>query len=403
MDRIVIGHIEQEMTVPTPDMDLDQKLFVQVDQAKCTGCCICMEYCPTAAIYGETGLAHTIVHPEPCLHCGMCLTHCPQGAFHEKFSWLPEVEKRLEDSSQIMIAMPAPSIRYTLGEAFGLPPGRNLQEKMLAAIARLGFDHCWDTEFAADVTIWEEGGEFLHKLKNGMALPLLSSCCPSWVRYMETFQPALVDLCSTVKSPIAINGRLAKTYGAQRYGYDPENMYTVAIMPCLSKKYEALMPALENNGLRDIDAVLTVREFAWLLQKRNIDVNNMPHGIADTLMGESACGTLFGIGGGVMETLARYVHKALCGKELQNQATRRLDRASGIAELSFECCGQTLRMAAVRGADKFAAICEQILKGQSPWHFIEFMACPGGCINGGGQPLLPSLRNTVLLGRGSAQ
>lgn len=391
MARVQLEHIEYEMDVPSPAADGEQRFFVQIDPEKCTGCAECQKHCPTGAIYGEAGLTHKIVYPDPCLHCGLCLIHCPSGAIYETSSWLPQVEEKLQDSATICIAMPAPSIRYTVGESFGLPCGTNIKNKLISSFDRLGFRHCWDTEFAADVTIWEEGSEFIVRLADGGPFPQFSSCCSAWLRYAETFYPELLEYFSNCKSPMAINGRLAKTYGADRFNYRQHDLYTVAIMPCIAKKYEALLPELSFAGMRDIDAVLTVREFTWLLRKNSINPLELPDGSPDTLMGKSSGGTLFGVGGGVLETLSRFVCHKLTGQIPGNLTLAPHGDLEGITECQFRLGGQVLRMAKVHGARHFARICDDTLKGRCPYHFIEFMACPGGCINGGGQPILPDV------------
>ena len=397
MARALFEHVEYELEPPAPAADLESRHFLQIDPEKCTGCGDCEKYCPTAAIHGVIGQAHTIPHPEPCLHCGMCLVHCPAGAIYERYSWLPTVAEGLRDPEPICVAMPAPSVRYTLGEAFDGAWGQNIYDKMLTAFQRLGFRHCWDTEFAADVTIWEEGSCLLKRLDDGGVFPQFSSCCPGWQKYVEYFYPDLIPNLVSVKSPLAINGRLAKTYGADRFDHDPGRMYTVAIMPCIAKKYEALRPELEFGGIRDIDAVLTVREFAALLRRRGINPWKLPPGQADTLMGESSGGTLFGIGGGVLETLCRYVVQKRTGKRECDLIMRGRPGLEGIFEYELRLGKQTLRLARVVGARYFAPLCEEVRAGASRYHFVEFMACAGGCINGGGQLLLPSfLKNACL-------
>lgn len=395
MQKIIIDHIPCEMTAPVPDGNLEEKFFVQIDGEICAGCGTCQKFCPTGAIYGEAGLTHKIIHPEPCLHCGQCLINCPEGAIYETCSWLPEVEKKLNDPGAICIAMPAPSLRYTIGESFGSRPGWNLHGQLLSAFPMLGFAHVWDTEFAADVTIWEEGSEFLQRLENNGPFPQFGTCCSSWQKYIEYFYPDLIPHLSCSKSPIAINGRLAKTYGADRFGHDPAKIYTVAILPCISKKYEALRPELGFDGMRDIDAVLTGRELAWLLRKRDIDLPNLPAGMPDTLMGESSGGRLFGQGGGVVITLSRYVWQKCIGSKPDANIPKIRSINQGLIEYEMKLNDKNIRLAAVQGGANFASICEAARAKTAPWHFVEFMACPGGCVNGGGQPLLPRMRGSL--------
>lgn len=389
MARVMIEGIEQQMLVPIPDSTgFDQMLFLGIDPKKCNGCEECIQHCPTGAIYGEAGLTHNIPYAAPCLHCGMCLTHCPSRAIYETFSWLDEVKEKLADEKSIVVAMPAPSIRYALAETFDHGKRANAARKMITALKSLGFTHCWDVEFAADVTIWEEGSEFAARLREGGTLPMFSSCCSSWQRYAETFYPDLLPHFSSVKSPVAINGRLAKTYGAAKYGYDPASIYTVAITPCLSKKHETLRPELQFNGLRDIDACLETRELIHFMREAGVDFATLPPGGYDSLMGESSGGgTLFGVTGGVAESILRYASQKLSGESPESWDFSEIRGTESVRECSVSLDGREVRVAAVHGGKAFARICDVVRAGKSPYDFIEFMACPGGCLSGGGQPL----------------
>lgn len=392
MPRIIMEHIQYEPHVPPRGADGDQMLFVQIDDKKCIGCDLCQEYCPTGAVYGETGLAHTVAHPEPCINCGQCLTHCPEMAVYETQTWVPELQEKLKDKNVKCIAMPAPAVRYALGEAFGLPPGTVTTGKMLAALKALGFAHCWDTEFAADVTIWEEASEFVQRLGEKKQLPQFTSCCSGWQKYAETFYPDLLPYFSSCKSPVGMNGRLSKTYGAEKQGYDPAQVYTVSIMPCIAKKYEGLRPELAAGGQRDIDATLTTRELAYLIRQAGIDFAKLPEGERDSLMGESTGGaTIFGVSGGVMEAALRYAYQAVTGQRPDSWDFKEVRGLKGVKEYAVTINGAELRLAVVHGARHFAAVCDQVRAGNSPYHFIEFMACPGGCVCGGGQPIMPNL------------
>lgn len=392
MPRIIMEHIQYEPHVPPRGADGDKMLFVQIDDKKCIGCDLCQEYCPTGAVYGETGLAHTVAYPEPCINCGQCLTHCPEMAIYETQTWVPELQTKLKDKNVRCIAMPAPAVRYALGEAFGLPPGTVTTDKMLAALKALGFDHCWDTEFAADVTIWEEASEFVQRLGEKKHLPQFTSCCPGWQKYAETFYPDLLPYFSSCKSPVGMNGRLSKTYGAEKQGYDPAQVYTVSIMPCIAKKYEGLRPELAADGQRDIDATLTTRELAYLIRQAGIDFAKLPEGQRDSLMGESTGGaTIFGVSGGVMEAALRYAYEAVTGQRPDSWDFKEVRGLKGVKEYAVTINGTELRLAVVHGAKHFAAVCDQVRAGSSPYHFIEFMACPGGCVCGGGQPIMPNL------------
>lgn len=392
MPRIEMEHIAYELNVPPQGADGDKMFFVQIDPEKCIGCDSCQEYCPSGAIYGETGLTHKIAHPEPCINCAQCLTHCPEMAIYEVQTWVPELQKKLQDKSVKCIAMPAPSVRYALGEAFGLAPGSVTTGKMLAALKQLGFANCWDTEFAADVTIWEEASEFVERLGAKRDLPQFTSCCPGWQKYAETFYPDLLPHFSSCKSPVAMNGRLAKTYGAERARYDPKSLYTVSIMPCVAKKYEGLRQEYAENDLRDIDATLTTRELAYMIRQAGIDFNKLPDGQRDSLMGESTGGaTIFGVSGGVMEAALRYAYQAVTGKRPESWDFKQVRGLKGMKEYTVTVNGIELHLAVVHGAKRFAQVCDEVRAGKSPYHFIEFMACPGGCVCGGGQPIMPNM------------
>lgn len=391
MARMTIEGITQDICAPGPDSSCDEMFFLGIDPHRCNGCSECVDHCPTGAIYGETGLGHKIAYPEPCLHCGLCLMHCPSTAIYETVSWLDEVRARLADKNTIVVAMPAPSLRYAFADAFGLegPP----LPKMISALRRLGFTHCWDLEFAADVAIWEEGTEFVRRLRNNGDLPLFTSCCPSWQRYAETFYPDLLHNFSSVKSPTAINGRLAKTYAAEKFGYDPKKLYTVAITPCIAKKYEILRPELEHDNMRDVDAALTSREFIHLVKQSGIDVAALPHGERDSLLGESSGGgTIFGVTGGVAESLLRFAWQALTGEKPEAWEISQLRGMGPIRECKIAVGDVDIKVAAVHGAKHFSRICDAVRAGKSSWQLIEFMACPGGCVCGGGQQLMVKRR-----------
>ena len=271
-------------------------------------------------------------------------------------------------------------------------PGSVTTGKMLAALKQLGFSNCWDTEFAADVTIWEEASEFVERLGAKRDLPQFTSCCPGWQKYAETFYPDLLPHFSSCKSPVAMNGRLAKTYGAEKAKYDPKSIYTVSIMPCVATKYEGLRKEYAEHDLRDIDATLTTRELAYMIRQAGIDFNKLPDGQRDSLMGESTGGaTIFGVSGGVMEAALRYAYQAVTGKRPESWDFKQVRGLKGMKEYTVTVNGIELHLAVVHGAKRFAQVCDEVRAGKSPYHFIEFMACPGGCVCGGGQPIMPNV------------
>ena len=286
--------------------------------------------------------------------------------------------------------MPAPSVRYAFGEAFGLPTGTVTTGKMLTALKQLGFAHCWDTEFTADVTIWEEATEFVERLTHGKNLPHFTSCCPEWQKYAEIFCPELLSHFSSCKSPISMNGSLAKTYGAERMGYDPKQVYTVSIMPCIAKKYEGMRPEPQLDGMREIDATLTTRELAYLIKEAGIDFRTLPDGERDS------DGRIFRRCYHFWRYRRRYgsgpafAYEALTGEKPANWDVTSVRGLGGLKEATVTIAGKELRVAVVHSAKRFKKICDQVQTGNSPYHLIEFMACPGGCVCGGGQPVMPS-------------
>jgi ferredoxin hydrogenase large subunit len=397
-ERILMEEVYYENQCPEAGVDPDSLFFVRIDQDQCIGCNACQAYCPTGAIWGETGEPHEIRYKELCINCGQCLTHCNANAIYETQSWVPQITRMLQDESKKVIAMPAPAVRYALGDCFGMKPGEVTTEKMLAALQRLGFAHCWDNEFAADVTIWEEGDEFIKRLTRQIEAPLpqFTSCCPGWQKYVETRYPDLLPHLSTAKSPIGMMGPLCKTYGAESRGYKRSDVYTVSIMPCIAKKYEGMRPELCSSGDRDIDATIDTRELAFMLKTAGVDLRQIPDGERDSLMGESSGGaTIFGVTGGVMEAALRFAYEVVTKERPPAWDFSMVRGLQGIKEAEVAMGDVAVKVAVVHGARRFKDVCEQVRKGNAPWHFVEFMACPGGCVCGGGQPILPSSRATA--------
>ena len=372
--------------------------FVQVDPAKCEACGECANYCATGAIQSinEKG-TRQVVDPAACMNCGQCLTHCPYGAIYEEVSYVDEIFKRLKDPNTVVVSMPAPSVRYALGECFGLPPGSYVGGKMHAALEKLGFKYTWDNEWTADVTIMEEGTELIGRISQPSPkhpLPMFTSCCPAWIKFAETFYPDLLPNISTCKSPIGMLGALAKTYGAQQTDTPVKKMYTVSIMPCIAKKFEGLRPEMDASGQRDIDATITTRELAYMIKKAGIDMKSLPEVKPDPALGLSTgAATIFANSGGVMEAALRLAYEVLSKEKLPSPDIKLVRTPQGIntAEIPVPNFG-TVKVAVASGLENAAKLCNQVRAGKSPYHFIEIMACPGGCINGGGQPLDPSIR-----------
>ncbi|HPQ71507.1 MAG TPA: [FeFe] hydrogenase, group A [bacterium] len=392
--------IEQVWTLsnaPEP-ADAARTYFVQVDQSKCESCGECENWCGTGAIQpadGKNG-PRTVVDPAACLNCGQCLYHCPFGAIYEGVSFVDQIEAALADPDTVVVAMPAPAIRYGLGEPFGMEPGSYVGGKMFAALRKLGFDYVWDNEMTADVTILEEGTELVKRIKKEVdkPLPQFTSCCPAWIKFVETFYPDLRDNLSTCKSPIGMLGPLAKTYGAEKTHVEPAKVYAVSIMPCVAKKFEGLRPELSDSGFRDIDATITTRDLAYMIKKAGIDFKSLPDEKADPILGDSTgAATIFCATGGVMEAALRFAYEVVSGKTLKdvNLTAVRGEKSLRTADVPIPG-GPTVKVAIVYGMDQAKIICDEVRAGKSPYHFIEVMNCPSGCVNGGGQPIPPGTR-----------
>lgn len=321
-----------------------------------------------------------------CINCGQCITVCPTGALREQ-SNLKEVVDALNDPQKIVIVQHAPSISVTLGEEFQLKPGTDVIGIMNAALRRLGFERVFDTAFSADLTIMEEAAELIHRLKNGGRLPMMTSCSPGWIKFVEEFYPDFIENLSTCRSPQQMLGAVIKSYYAEKQQIDPAHIFNVAIMPCTAKKFEAERPELSRNGRPDIDAVLTTRELARLIRMRGLDLRELEPEGADTPFGErSSAGKLFGVSGGVMEAAIRTAHYYLTGSDLPLAKIQELRGLSGIKEMQVQIGDYKLGVAAVSGLANARKLLEQIKNGRKDLHFIEVMTCPGGCIAGGGQP-----------------
>jgi NADH-quinone oxidoreductase subunit G len=336
-----------------------------------------------------------------CTNCGQCIHVCPVAAIKEKTS-VDEVWAAITDPNKYVVVQEAPSIRVALGEELGLPPGTLVSGKMHAALRKLGFDKVFDTNFAADLTIMEEGTELVKRVKEGDVLPMITSCCPGWVKFMEEFYPDLIPNVSTCKSPQQMFGALAKTYFAEKAGVDPAKMVSVSVMPCTAKKFEAQRPEMCSSGHRDVDYVLTTREIARMIKQGGIDFANLPDEPAENLMGAyTGAATIFGVTGGVMEAALRTAYKLITGKELEHFDIEPVRGMEGVKTASVDANGLIVKVAVAHGLGNARKLLDEIRAGKSPYHFIEIMACPGGCVGGGGQPIgfdmvLRSLRGQTL-------
>ena len=383
-------------------MDSDSVYFVQVDADKCQACGECQDVCPTGVIQPvrDDDGPRTVVSPAACVNCGQCLINCPYGAIYEGVSFVDEVFAALKDPDKIVVSMPAPAVRFGLAEAFGQPVGTCSEGKMFAALKRLGFDRIWDNQMTADLTILEEGTELLGRLtgKIKKPLPQFTSCCPGWIKFVETFFPDMIPYLSTCKSPIGMLGALSKTYGAELTHTHPKKIYTVSIMPCIAKKFEGLRPELADSGYRDIDATITTRELAWMIKRAGIDFNSLPEEKPEFALGESTgAAVIFGSSGGVMEAALRFAYEAVAGEKLSDPEIKAVRSYKGVKEATIPVPNfGDLNVCVISGVANAVPVIEQIRQGKSKYHFIEVMTCPGGCVNGGGQPLMPDLRTSSL-------
>lgn len=330
-----------------------------------------------------------------CIFCGQCITACPVGALYEKND-IPKVQEAIDNGEKHVVVQTAPAVRAALGEEFGLPIGTPVTGKMVAALRRLGFDKVFDTDTAADLTIMEEGTEFIERFTKGEKLPLITSCSPGWVKFCEHYYPEFIDNLSTAKSPMEMFAAVIKSYYAEKQGLSRDNIYSVAIMPCTSKKYEASRPEHSKDGNPDIDASLTTREIARMIKQAGINFAELPDEEFDQPFGEATgAGVIFGVTGGVMEAAIRTVYEKLEGKpldKLEVEAVRGLD---GIKEATLAIAGKEVRVAVVNGTKNARTILDKVKSGEH-YDFIEIMACPGGCINGGGQPIVSAKTQAVV-------
>ena len=326
-----------------------------------------------------------------CISCGQCITACPTGALAERDD-TQKVFDAINDPEKVVLVQTAPAVRVGLGEEFGYPIGTVVTGKMVSAIRALGVDKVFDTNFAADLTIMEEATEFLGRYTKKENLPLITSCSPGWIKYCEHYYPEMIPNLSSCKSPQGMFGSVAKTYYAQKEGIDPKNIFVVSVMPCTAKKFEAeRMDHTAVEGLADIDAVVTVRELARMIKKAGIMFNMLPDGEFDAPFGlGSGAGTIFGATGGVMEAALRTAYEVLTGEELEKLEFNDVRGTEGIKEATYTIAGNEIKVAVVSGTANAGKLLDMIKAGEKTYDFIEVMACPGGCVNGGGQPIQPA-------------
>jgi len=387
---------------------------IKIDPDLCTGCRQCAAVCPVNAIEGEQG-GTQIINQAKCVMCGQCIQVCSAyDSVFEKHNvsrqkrlsvrHLPEfiteplfaahsigdllkVRDVLKSKTKFMMVQCAPAVRVALAEEFGLPLGSLVPGKMAAALRRIGFNRVYDTNFAADLTIMEEASELVSRVRNHGLLPMFTSCCPAWVKFVETHYPEFIDNLSSCKSPQQMAGSMFKTYGASVDGVEPERVYSVAIMPCTCKKFEAERREMKASGYQDVDAVLTTRELAYLIKEAMIDFSSLPEETFDKPLGVySGAGSIFGITGGVTEAAIRTAYEMLTGKQLSDVDVTAARGEQSIKRLTLDTGELKLKTVVVAGLKNVVPILENLKQGEADFHFMEVMTCPAGCISGGGQP-----------------
>lgn len=393
---------------------VDKRFPLVKEPAKCISCLRCVSVCEKSQALSVWALVDSgsrsrvdAVAKDDCSYCGQCITHCPVGALHERSDIAP-VFDAIADPDITVIAQIAPSVRTSWHEGLGLSAEAATPGRMVAAVRKLGFDYVFDTDFAADVTIMEEGSELLHRIEAGVEGPMFTSCCPGWVRFLKARYPSMAHRLSTTKSPQQIFGALAKTYYAELLGIDPAKLFVVSYMPCIAKKAERAYPGMASTEApSDVDAVLTVRELQRQLKSRFVNVALLDEDDFDAPLGTATgAGHIFGVTGGVMEAALRSAAFLATGENPDPDAFREI-RYDGIErgwrEKTFDLAGRTLRIAAASGLANADALCAAIERGEVSYDFVEVMACPGGCVGGGGQPVhegveLAADRGAVLRG-----
>ena len=375
------------------------------DNSKCILCRRCVAVCENVHVIGannrgfstsigsafEMGLGET-----SCVSCGQCIAVCPTGALTEK-DYTADVFAAIADPKKHVIVQTAPAVRAGLGEEFGLPIGTDVEGKMAAALRRLGFDKVFDTNFSADLTIMEEAHEFIDRVQNGGVLPLITSCSPGWVKYCEHYFPDMTENLSSCKSPQQMFGAIAKSYYAEKAGIDPKDIVSVSVMPCTAKKFEIGREDEDANGMPDVDISITTRELARMIKKAGIKFLDLPDEEFDAPLGlGTGAAVIFGATGGVMEAALRTAVETLTGEELPKPDFTEVRGTKGIKEAAYNVAGMEVKIAVASGLGNARELLNKVKSGEANYHFIEIMGCPGGCVNGGGQPQQPGhVRNTT--------
>ena len=376
----------------------DSAIHMIRDNGKCILCRRCVAACQAQhiSVIGanargfDTHIGSAFEKPldsVACVSCGQCIVNCPTGAIYEKDD-TAKVLEAINDPEKFVVVHTAPSIRVTLGECFGMHIGTNVQGKMVAALRRLGFDKVFDTDFGADLTIVEEANEFLGRVQNGGVLPMITSCSPGWIKYCEHYYPDMLDHLSSCKSPQQMSGAVIKTWYAKKMGIDPKDIVVVGIMPCTAKKFETKRENQSASGYPDVDYSLTTRELGRMIESAGIFFKHLPDEEFDNPLGDSTgAAVIFGATGGVMEAALRTAVEKLSGEELKSLDFTEVRGTEGIKEASYTVNGMEIKVCVVSGLANANTIMEKVKNGTADYHFIEIMGCPGGCVNGGGQPI----------------
>ena len=386
----------------------NSSLAIVRNNAKCVLCRRCVAVCEKVQGVGvigpvargfktqilpawNLGLAET-----GCINCGQCIAVCPTGALTEKDD-TKEVFAALADPDKYVVVQPAPAVRAALGEEFGIPMGTSVTGKMAAALRRLGFNKVFDTDFGADLTIMEEANELIDRVSNGGVLPMITSCSPGWIKFCETYYPEFIPNLSSCKSPHEMEGAVIKSYFAEKNGIDPKKIVVVSVMPCTAKKYECKRPELGHDGMSDVDIVITTRELARMIKMAGINFNALPDEDFDEMLGDSTgAAVIFGVTGGVMEAALRTAYEVIVGEKLEKLDFVDVRGFEGVKEASYNLKGLEVKVAIASSTGAASKLLDAVKAGEKSYTFIEIMGCPGGCVNGGGQPIVsPIVREDV--------